>query len=82
MHEVYMVAWCDSGQAALPATVPVGQRVSVVLTPERGRGKGKAVVICTLTSGRLDSVSLDLFLDKYAEFSLQGASQEVHLTVP
>ncbi|GFH10343.1 hypothetical protein HaLaN_05638, partial [Haematococcus lacustris] len=44
------------------------------------RGKGEAVVICTLTSGRLDSVSLDLFLDKYAEFSLQGASQEVHLT--
>jgi hypothetical protein len=34
----------------------------------------------THLTGRLDSVPLDLFLDKYAEFELQGANTEVHLT--
>ncbi len=65
--------------AALPATVPEGKRVSLQL--KDGAEDPHPIVLATLTAGRLDTVALDLFLDRYAEFSLVGfPNAELHLT--
>lgn len=69
-------------QASLPATVKEGTRVSVKCKYGSGDESGEEVIICTLAAGKLDSVSLDLFFDRYAEFTLVGNAQgvEVHLS--
>eukprot|EP00798_Chlamydomonas_sp_ICE-L_P016057 gene16057-22194_t len=63
-------------QATLSAKVPVGKRVSVLIT----QNDEPPVVIATLRAGTQDSVPLDLFLEQYAEISTEGDAVEVHLS--
>eukprot|EP00195_Chlamydomonas_chlamydogama_P005861 CAMPEP_0202904994 /NCGR_PEP_ID=MMETSP1392-20130828/32009_1 /ASSEMBLY_ACC=CAM_ASM_000868 /TAXON_ID=225041 /ORGANISM="Chlamydomonas chlamydogama, Strain SAG 11-48b" /LENGTH=452 /DNA_ID=CAMNT_0049592893 /DNA_START=45 /DNA_END=1403 /DNA_ORIENTATION=- len=66
-------------QAALPATVPEGRRVSLAVQHE----KDKPIIVATLVAGKADSVPLDLFFDEYVEFTLQGNNLdkvEVHIS--
>jgi hypothetical protein len=66
--------------ACVPATADLknGTRVSVNIKTE---GMDEPVSIATMTVGQLDSVSLGLLLDGYAEFTVDGpAKSEVHLT--
>ena len=66
--------------ACIPASVDLknGSRVSInIKTPDME----EPVAIATMVVGQLDSVSLGLLLDGYAEFSIDGpAKAEVHLT--
>uniref|UniRef100_A0A7S0WTS9 FK506-binding protein n=1 Tax=Chlamydomonas leiostraca TaxID=1034604 RepID=A0A7S0WTS9_9CHLO len=66
-------------QAALPASIKDNTRVSVLA--KRG-ADDEGVIICTLKAGTQDSVPLDLFFDRYAEFHIVGPQTgvEVHLS--
>lgn len=53
--------------ACLPATVPKGKRVSLLVNHE----DEEPVVIATLVAGTFDTAALDLFFSEYVEFTLQ-----------
>ncbi|KAF5842674.1 hypothetical protein DUNSADRAFT_5750 [Dunaliella salina] len=64
-------------QASVLATVKEGKRAS--LMAKFGSSDAEPVCLATLTAGRQDSVPLDIFLDRYTEFSVLG-DVEVHLS--
>lgn len=67
-------------QACIPASVDLktGTRVSINVKTD---DMDQPVAFATMVVGQLDSVSLGLVLDGYAEFSIDGPTKaEVHLT--
>lgn len=67
-------------QACIPASVDIknGSRVSINIKTD---DMEEPVAFATMVVGQLDSVSLGLLLDGYAEFTIDGpAKSEVHIT--
>jgi hypothetical protein len=71
------------GQACIPATVrcKTGSRISVYIKVGDDEEDDARVAMATLVVGQLDTVSLGLLLDEYAEFTIEGPDgAEVHIT--